>query len=48
VLCLSWYGMHPMWHRVIAIINYCYMGIFTSEAVFKIYAYRTGYFKDPY
>lgn len=45
VLMIKWYGMSEAVVNAITNINYVFMVIFTIEAVFKIYALRSNYFK---
>lgn len=45
VLMMKWYGMSEAVVNVITNINYVFMVIFTFEAVFKLIALRSNYFK---
>lgn len=48
VLAIKWYIMPDWVVKVIEIINYVFMVIFTLEAVLKITAMRGNYFKDSW
>ena len=48
VLAIKWYIMPEWIVKVIEIVNYVFMVIFTLEAVIKITAMRCDYFKDSW
>jgi hypothetical protein len=48
VLMITWYGQDPIVGRITDYINYVFMAIFTLEAVLKIFAMHTAYFKDSW
>mmetsp|Transcript_23030 Transcript_23030/g.22379 ORF Transcript_23030/g.22379 Transcript_23030/m.22379 type:complete len:224 (-) Transcript_23030:2130-2801(-) len=46
VLALKWYDQNPFISVVAEYINYVFSGIFTVEAIIKLYAFRKDYFKE--
>lgn len=46
VLALTWYDQSTLAHTVLVNLNYVFMAIFTVEAVLKIIAMKSAYFKD--
>lgn len=46
VLALKWYNEPEELPGILEIINYAFAGIFTLEAIIKLFAYRCAYFKD--
>ena len=46
VLAVKWYMMPLIVVKVVEILNYIFMVIFTIEAILKIFAMRKNYFKD--
>ena len=48
VLAVKWYMMPQIVIDVVEILNYVFMVIFTLEAIIKIFAMRSNYFKDSW
>ena len=48
VLMIKWYAMSEAVINVIQLINYVFMVIFTLEAIIKIFALRSNYFKEAW
>jgi len=46
VLALTWYDQSALAHMVLVNLNYVFMAIFTVEAILKIIAMKSAYFKD--
>ena len=46
VLASNWYMMPESVTTIVEILNYIFMAIFTLEAIIKITAMRSKYFKD--
>jgi hypothetical protein len=45
-LALTWYGQDEKWAYSFKIINYCFLTIFTLEAILKLYAFKKRFFRD--
>lgn len=46
VLALKWYGIDKSIENVCENLNYVFMGIFLIEAILKLTAFKSNYFKD--